>query len=269
MQSKHESSIFLFFVLVFILFIPFWILEAIHPVELLPSLPISALAAFMPAVAALILTHKQNGLDGVHRLLQRSFDFKRIKNISWFLLILLINPAIALLAYAIMRVTGMLVPEVTPWTLNVIPLFIILFIAALGEEIGWTAYVTEPLLERWGTIYAGLLLGIIWATMHWIALRQVHRPFEWIAWWSLGTISYRMIMTWLYIHDRKSLFGAALFHAMINLSWQMFPNSGSHYDPRIFSPIAFVIAIALFAGERFLRQQQSILKQGVPNEKIF
>lgn len=260
MQGKHESSILPFFVLVFVLFIPFWIWEAIHPVELLPGLPSSALAAFTPAVAALILTYKQDRLAGVRQLLQRSFDLKRIKNQGWLLLVLLVNPLIAVSAYSIMRVTGMSVPRATPWTVSVVPLFIILLIAALGEEIGWTGYVTEPLVQRCGTISAGLFLGLIWAVIHLIALMQAHRPLEWITWWSLGTISYRLIMTWLYVHDGKSLFGAALFHAMINLCWQMFPNNGSHYDPRIFSPIAFVIAMALFAGERFLRQQHRLFK---------
>jgi hypothetical protein len=95
MQGKHESSILPFFVLVFVLFIPFWIWEAIHPVELLPGLPSSALAAFTPAVAALILTYKQDRLAGVRQLLQRSFDLKRIKNQGWLLLVLLVNPLIA------------------------------------------------------------------------------------------------------------------------------------------------------------------------------
>jgi membrane protease YdiL (CAAX protease family) len=235
-----------------VLFIPFLVLGELYPVELLPDLPISALGAFTPAVAALILTYRQNRLSGVRQLLGRSFDFKRIKNPFWFFLILLINPAIAVFAYGIMRLTDVPLPDPTPWTFSIIPLFILLFIAALGEEIGWTGYVTEPLLQRWGTIPASLLLGVIWAAIHFIPLTQAHRSVEWIAWWTLGTISYRLIMTWLYIYSGKSLFGAAVFHAMINLSWQLFPNNGSHYDPRIFSLIAFAFAIAMVVTEQFL-----------------
>ena len=55
MQNKHEPSVFAFFVLVFALSIPFWILGIIYPIQLLPGLPISALGAFMPALAALYL----------------------------------------------------------------------------------------------------------------------------------------------------------------------------------------------------------------------
>lgn len=268
MENKNESSVFRFLVLTIALFIPFWILEAIHPFDLLPGLPSSALAAFTPALAALTLTYSQYRFGGVRHLLQRCFDFKRIKNAYWFLPILLINPAIAVSAYGIMHSTGIVLPKAASWNLTVIPLLIVLFIAALGEELGWTGYITEQLIERWGTIFASLLLGFIWAAIHFIALLQEHRSFEWIAWWSLGTISYRMIMTWLYVHDGRSLFGAALFHAMINFCWQMFPNNGSHYDPRLFGLIAFVIAVALFAGEQFFRPQHKRFKLGVSNEKI-
>jgi len=252
MQNKHEHSVIPFFVLVFLLFIPFLVLGAIDPIELLPGIPLSALGAFTPALAALILTYRQDQLSGLGQLLGRSLDFKRIKSPYWFLLILLIAPAVAVFAYGIMRVSGVSLPDPTPWTFSIVPLFIVFFIAALGEEMGWTAYATEPLVQRSGTLAGSLVLGVIWAAIHFIPLTQAHRSVEWIAWWSLGTISYRVIMTWLYVNSGRSLFGAALFHATINLSWQLFPNQGSHYDPRIFGLITFVLAIALYAIERFL-----------------
>ena len=248
-SQSSESSVLPFLVLV--LLVPFWILGEIRPVELLPGLPISALGAFTPAIAALILRYKNDGFSGFLRLLQRSFDFRRIRNKSWLIMIVLINPVIAISAYGIMRVTGMSLPFVEPWTLAIFPLFIAMFIAALGEEIGWTGYATGPLIECWGTIPAGLLLGGFWTVIHYIPLVQAHRSVEWIAWWSLGTLSYRLILVWFYTHTGKSVFSAALFHTMINLCWQLFPNSGSHYDPQIFGLITFAFAIALYALERF------------------
>lgn len=254
MQSKDKPALIPFFVLVFVFLIPFLVLGEFYPVELLPGLPISALGAFMPALAALILMYAQEHLSGVRQLLGRSFDFRRIRNPMWFLLILLLNPAIAVFAYGIMRLTDTPLPDPTPWTFAVLPLLILFFIAALGEEIGWTGYATEPLLQRWGTLATGLVLGAIWTVIHFIPLTQAHRSVEWIAWWSLGTISYRLIMTWLYVNSGRSLFGAAVFHALINVAWQLFPNSGSHYDPRIFSLLAFAFGIAIYIIEWFLHR---------------
>jgi uncharacterized protein len=42
-----------------------------------------------------------------------------------------------------------------------------------------------------------------------------------------------VITVWLYNGSGKSVFAAALFHASANVSWQLFPNSGSHWDPRV------------------------------------
>src|SRR5256885_10508 len=200
MQRKQASSVFTFFVLVFTLCIPFWALGAISSIRLLPGLPVSALGAFAPALAALLLTYKEDRLAGVLQLLKRAFDFKRIKNKSWYLLCILINPAIAVLAFGILRTmsTPLPIPVFPP--VAIIAMFVSFFFAALGEELGWSAYATDPLQERWGTLTASLWLGVVWAAVHFIPLAQAQRSVEWIAWWSLGTIALRMIMTWLYIH---------------------------------------------------------------------
>lgn len=248
MQNKHES-VFIFFALVLILSIPFWLLNSISSIQLLPGLPLSAISVFIPALTASILVYKNEHLSGVLQLLKRSFDFNHVKNKNWYLAFIFINPAIAVLAYWVMRVTGVQIPNSVPLTFTAIPLFLILFIAALGEEIGWSGYATEPLQSRWGTLAAGLVIGLVWAAVHFVPLWQVNRSVEWIAWWSLGTISSRLIMTWLYTHTGKSVSAAAIFHAMINLSWQLFPVNGSFYDPRLFSLVALGLAIIIFVAE--------------------
>ena len=249
MPSKHES-VFAFFALAFALSIPFWVLGTLNPIELLPGLPISALGAFIPALAASVLIYKSDRLSGALQFLSRAFDFKRVKNKNWYLVVILINPAIAFLAYGMMRAIGESLPNPAPLTLGIFPMFGVFFIAALGEEIGWSGYATEPLQHRWGTLAAGAVLGLVWAVWHFIPLLQVNRSVEWIAWWSLGTISLRTIMTWLYIHSGKSVFAAAVFHAMINLCWQLFPNSGSFYDPRVFGLIALCFTVAVLTIEQ-------------------
>ncbi len=250
-MEEKSKTLLIFFVLVFALSIPFWILDAVYPIQLLPGLPLSALGVLAPTLAAAILVYKKDRLAGVWCLLQRSFDFKRVTNQAWFLAFILVNPVIAVLAYGMMRAFGESLPYLAPLTLAIFPIFVFFFIGALGEEIGWSGYATEPLVRRWGGLTAGLLLGAIWAVWHFIPLVQAHRSVEWIAWWSLGTLSLRTIMVWLYTHAGRSVFAAALFHAMINLCWQLFPVNGSFYDPRVFGLIALFIAVALIIVERF------------------
>lgn len=249
MEDKSKTLL-IFFALVFALSVPFWILDAVYPIQLLPGLPLSAISVLAPTLGAAILVYKSNRLAGVWRLLQRSFDFKRVTNKFWFLAFILVNPVITVLAYGIMRAVGEFLPYPAPLTLAIFPIFVFFFIGALSEEIGWSGYATEPMVRRWGSMTAGVLLGAIWAVWHFIPLVQAHRSVEWIAWWSLGTLSLRMIMVWLYTYAGRSVFAAALFHAMINLCWQLFPINGSFYDPRVFGLITLFIAVAIFIAQR-------------------
>lgn len=241
-MNNNLKSVSAFVALVFALSIPFWVLSAIYPIQILPGLPLSAIGAFTPAFAAFILIYKKENLAGVLRLLNRSFDFKKVKNPVWHIFIVLVNPFIAISAYGVLLAMGKSIPHHFILSVSVLPMFILFFIAALGEEIGWAGYATEPLQHHWGVIITGLSLGIVWAVWHFIPLFQVSRSLEWIAWWSLGTISLRIIMVWIFANSGKSVFTLAVFHAMINFCWQLFPINGSFYDPKVFSLISLGIA---------------------------
>jgi membrane protease YdiL (CAAX protease family) len=58
-------------------------------------------------------------------------------------------------------------------------------------------------------------------------------------------VASRVIIVWLYNNTGKSVFVAALFHAMINLTWQVFPINGSYYDPRVTGLITALVAVAV------------------------
>ena len=211
-----------FFALVFALSMPFWILGSLRPFELLPGLPASALAACTPALAALALRYRHGGLPDVRGLLKRAMDYPRIGRRRWLFASLSLNPMIALLAYAAMSAAGESLPRPAPLTPGILVLFVFFFIGALGEELGWSGYATEPLERRWGILRAGLLLGAIWAAWHFVPLAQADRSVSWIASWSVGTIALRTLMVWLYFRSGRSVFATTLFHAMTNLSWQLF-----------------------------------------------
>lgn len=256
-MRNNRESVFTFFMLVFLLAIPFWVLGVINSRQLLPGLPISALGAFTPAFATLILAYKNKRLSGVSELARLSFDLKRINNKNWYFAIIFINPFIAVVAYWLMQATGKSLPNPAPLTLTIFPMFLSFIVAALGEEIGWSGYATERLLDTWKMISTGILIGVVGAVWHFIPLLQAHRSIEWIAWWSLGTISLRVIMVWIYSQCGKSVFAIALFHAMINLCWQLFPNNGSYYDPLVFGLITFGVAIIIVVAQQFQNQRMT------------
>jgi hypothetical protein len=66
-----------------------------------------------------------------------------------------------------------------------------------------------------------------------------------MAWWCLATVAQRVLIVWLYNNTGKSVPAAVVFHAMSNLSWQLFPINGSYYDPRITGLIVAFVAVVV------------------------
>jgi CAAX protease family protein len=233
-----------FFLLVFALSVPFWLIGAASGVQILPGLPVSALGAFCPLMAASILVYRENKTEGVKELLKKAFDYNRIKAKVWYAPIVLLMPGVMVLTYGLMRLTGAPLPIPQFPVLSAPVMFLAFFIAAIGEELGWSGYVIDPMQDRWNAFRAGFLLGLVWATWHIVPLVQGRRSPAWIAWWCLFTVASRVLMTWLYNNTGKSVFGAVLYHDISNVSWRLFPNYGSHWDPRIIGLIlAFAAAI--------------------------
>jgi membrane protease YdiL (CAAX protease family) len=230
--------------LVFALSLPFWVIGAVTRLQLLPGLPVSAFMAFCPLIAAVILVHRETKTAGVTELLTRAFDYQRISAKIWYAPIALLMPGMMVLTYGLMRVAGLPLP--TPqFSILAAPVMVLaFFLPALGEELGWSGYVIDPMQERWNALPASVLLGSVWATWHIVPLVQAHRSPAWIAGWCLSTVASRVLIVWLYNNTAKSVFAAVLYHAISNVSWRLFPNDGSHYDPRIAGLItAFVAAL--------------------------
>jgi hypothetical protein len=92
-----------FFLLVFALSVPFWLIGVATKQQLMPGLSISALMGFCPMVAALILVNLNKGIAGVLALLKRSFDFKRIQDKRWLVQVLLLMPAVSSVVFGLLR----------------------------------------------------------------------------------------------------------------------------------------------------------------------
>ena len=222
-----------FFLLLFVLSIPFWLAGSTTAWQLLPGVPPSALMFVCPSLAAALLVWRESGFNGTRQFLMRSFDYRRIHSKIWILPILLLMPGAMLLSYAVMRLFGRPLPTLE-MDLHALPLLCgALLVSAIAEQLGWSGYALDSLQARCHALPASLILGVVWAAWHIIPLQQAGRAGNWIAWWCLMTISLRVLQTWLYNNTERSVFAAAMFQASANASWQFFPNRGSHYDPQV------------------------------------
>jgi uncharacterized protein len=141
-----------FFLLVFSLSIPFWVLGIfVHLTGRIPlHLPISALMLLCPMTAAILLLWNKKG--AVRSLFTRAIAAGNIRPPLWYLPALLLIPMLMLAAYGLMK--GLRVPLPKPHLpLGPAALLLVLFFgAALSEEVGWTGYITDPLQHRFGAL---------------------------------------------------------------------------------------------------------------------
>lgn len=159
----------------------------------------------------------------------------RVPRWFWYPLAFLLMPALVLLAYGLMRWTGMPLPEELRFPgREMVILWVAFFLAGFAEELGWSGYATDPLVARWGVGRAGMLLGLIWGLWHVVPYLQADPSVAWIFWYGfVETVALRVLIVWLHRSAGRSVWAAALFHATVNLSFFAFPNGGSHYDTRL------------------------------------
>lgn len=256
-----DKSPLTFFLLVFVLSAPFWLIDSVVgqslrsriPVEL----PFGALQAVVPLLAALILVYAEENRGGVRGLLKRAGDYGRIKSWVWYVPVLCLWSAAMFLEYGLMYLTGAPLPAETQIPTLALPVFLILFfVAGACEELGWQGYAFGRLRVRWNALQASLILGAVWAAWHVVPLAQTRRGPTWVVWQCLGMFPFRVLIVWLYNNTGRSVFAASLFHATANVSQFSFPNYGSHYDPFVACVVltlAAAIVIFIFGPETLAR----------------
>jgi membrane protease YdiL (CAAX protease family) len=231
-----------FFLLLLALSIPFYLAGATGQ-QFLPGLPVSSLMFVCPAAAGLICVYTERKTGGVTQLLKRSFDFKRIKAKIWYVPIVLLMPGVIVLSYGLMCLMGVSLPPPELTVVAALVMLVVFFVAALGEELGWSGYAIDRMQSRRNALEASILLGSLWAAWHIVPYLQAQRSVAWIAWQCLFTVAARVLLVWLYNNTGKSVFAATMCHAMSNVSIFL-PNYGSYYDPR-FSGLIATFAAAI------------------------
>lgn len=178
-------------------------------------------AALGPALAAIIVTAASNGWAGVKSLLRRMVLVK--VGIRWYLVALLL-PLVAYVVPLLLLggsafVSGLLSVQGAITLLLYLLLSIIgmVIAAPLGEEPGWRGFALPRLQEQHGPLRGSLLLGLLWGLWHLpLFLTSWERPYEsplGLLLFLVQTISFTLVLTWLFNHTRGSIFLALLCHS--------------------------------------------------------
>jgi membrane protease YdiL (CAAX protease family) len=248
-SAAKGKSLPAFFLLAVVLYIPIAIYA---DVQVFPNWSLVNFGGFIPMLVALILVYREKGTADAVELLKSPFDFKRIKSRKWYLPILLVMPFTVLAQYGLALLFGL--PVSSPYFPGWWPLlFAIMFVAAIGEELGLMGYVFEPLQERLGALNASILLGIIQASYHIPLFTSSGMSSDWIMWQLIYIAATRVLYAWIYNNAGKSIFTVVMMHTLFNTVWFLFPRNSDwvtlarpvFYNPTDLALITIVLSIAV------------------------
>lgn len=190
------------------------------------------IATFGPAVAAVVMTASLAAPGGrwraVGSLLLRLVRPRAA--VGWYLLALLLFPAISLVGIGILGLTGNPVdvpgfagsPGAIVLQLASVFLLTALLGGPLGEEIGWRGFMLPNLQTRWSPLLSSLFIGLAWGAWHLpLHLRGLYDGTmgDGIAGFGLrllSSTSLAILFTWLYNRGRGDLLLMVILHTSVN-----------------------------------------------------
>jgi uncharacterized protein len=213
----------------------FWIPVALTGKDFRESpilMAVMFLGAFGPGAAGIFLTYREQGKAGGRDFWRRVFDFRRIQP-EWYALILLLWPAMHLVAVLINSWMGGSPPEYAIIKANATPLglasvVILYLLQAALEELGWRGYMLDRLQALLSPLVAALVLGLIHTFWHlptiWIVgTNQNQMNFLWF----LATVvASSVFSSWSYNQNNRSTLSVILLHAGSNLALAIFLMTG-------------------------------------------
>lgn len=206
--------------------------------EISMSNPLFILIVYSPGFAGVFLVWRHYGLKGLGSFFKR-LTLWRASTFWWFFLILGI-PAIVYTGAALKGTISDPFPF-SPWYQVFSALALALFLGPI-EEFGWRGLALPLLQRKLAPFWAGLILGIIWATWHIPAFLMGGTP---QSAWSFapyfgGVVAISVILTPFFNDARGSLLIAVLYHfQMMNPIWP----DAQPWDNLLMAIVALIVVL--------------------------
>jgi membrane protease YdiL (CAAX protease family) len=172
--------------------------------------PLFILAVYSPGIAGVLLVWRHYGIKGLNSFFRRLTLWRM--PLAWWVFLVIGIPAFVYVGAAIKGTITDPFPF-SSWYAVLSALAFALFLGPI-EELGWRG-VAQPLLQRrFAPLWAGLILGTIWALWHVPAFFLSGTP---QSSWSfvpffIGVVTIAVILTPIFNAARGSILIAALFH---------------------------------------------------------
>ncbi len=273
LEIKYKHPI-IFFLLSTIIPWAFWIVAG--NLSYKPDANITYISALgftglmAPMIIAFWLIHKDTGLK--RDLGNRVFNFKNIKPI-YLIIALFLMLASILLAQAISLLFGYSVNQFTitrryTFSSGVFPVWFLLIIAPVIEELGWHTYGTDVLRTKFNLFYTSIIFALYWGIWH-IPLSSIKDYYqsnlvETGAIYSINFLvsifPFVIIMNWLYYKTKRNIVVPIIFHITAGYFNEIF---ATHPMSKVIQTgilLIFAIWIILKEKDFFFKKQLIIEK---------
>jgi uncharacterized protein len=184
------------------------------------------LGPFAPSLAALWLTARADGNQGIRALLRRILQWR--VGARWYLFAIGYLAAIKLTVALLHRAINGSWPHFGRELPGVILVAIVISAPfQAGEEVGWRGYALPRLVARFGLARASVLLGLIWACWHLpqFFIREADTFGQSFFVYVLQVTALSVAMAWLWARTNGSLLLPMLMHAAVNNSKDIVPSA--------------------------------------------
>ena len=205
--------------------------------------PLFVLAVWAPTISGFILTAVTSGGRSVVALLKRFLPGRA--SVWWYVVTVLLVPVAGTLIVLAVRGPIPLLSATTASLLSF--LFINLVTGPLGEEFGWRGFALPRLLERFQPLLAAVILGAIWGAWHLPSFMMAGTPQSGmqLPFFLLSALCLSVIITWVFIHVRQSIFFGFLFHYMVNFTLNL---TGTSLAQLSLLVTANTVIVVIFSG---------------------
>ena len=183
-------------------------------------------------------------------LLRRFTNFSETRPIHW-LVACLVMPASILLATAISLLFGYGAAQFTvtghyTFSSGVFPVWFLLFVAPIIEEVGWHSYGTDSLRSRFNVFATSMIFAAFWAIWH-APLASIKGYYQsnlaaaGLAAslnFALSIFPFVMIMNWLYYKAGRNIAIVAVFHITAGYFNEIF---ATHPDTKIIQTVVLTV----------------------------
>lgn len=197
--------------------------KLLYPLFMVPALAVPAVVAL-----GMILNSKSRALK--KQFVDRLFNLRLIKPIS-ILPLLVIMPATVVISALISLLFGESINQLQfvegfPFSAGYIPVFIIITLAAIFEEVGWKGYAMNSLNVNRNFFNATLIFAVLWAAWH-LPLFFINGHYHNVIIkmnvmyginFLISVIPMAFVINWLWKLNRRSIPFAILFHLVTNIS---------------------------------------------------